>query len=63
MKIPCRVYGYHATVVGYSQGRKNKPLAIVITQGKLIAVRLKDIELTALSRPEAGNVSEFPHAS
>ena len=48
MKIPCKVNGKPALVVGYAPGKKNRPLAIVISEGMLKPVRLKDIELDEL---------------
>jgi hypothetical protein len=45
MKIFCKVHGKSAVVVGYAPGRKGRPMAIVIVDGKLKDVRLKDIEL------------------
>ena len=45
MKIFCKVHGKDAVVVGYGPGRKGKPRAIVIAEGKLIDVALKDIVL------------------
>jgi hypothetical protein len=45
MKIACKVFGKPGLVVGYAPGKKNRPLAIVITEGMLKPVRLKDIEL------------------
>jgi hypothetical protein len=45
MKIFCHVHGKQAVVVGYAPGRKGRPMAIVITEGKLKPVRLKDIVL------------------
>lgn len=48
MKIPCKVGGKAALIVGYAPGRKGRPMAMVITQGALKAVRLKDVELGEL---------------
>jgi|HubBroStandDraft_4_1064222.scaffolds.fasta_scaffold03612_11 hypothetical protein len=45
MKIPCTVFGRQATVVGYFQGRKGKPRAVVIAGGKLKDVALRHIVL------------------
>ena len=55
MKIFCQVHGKPAVVVGYAPGRKGKPRAVVITQGILKDVALKDI---VLDKPEetASNV-------
>ena len=61
MKLPCRVAGKAALIVGYAPGRKGRPMAMVITQGALKAVRLKDIELAELpERLQAANVVEIP---
>lgn len=48
MRIPCTVFGHSAFVVGYAQGKKAKPMAIVIMLGKLQAVKLKHIDLGKL---------------
>jgi hypothetical protein len=48
MKIFCKVWGKPAVIVGYGPGRKGKTMAIVITEGMIVAVRLKDVELTEL---------------
>jgi hypothetical protein len=45
MKIFCHVHGKQSVVVGYGPGRKGRPMAIVLTDGKLKAIRLKDIVL------------------
>jgi hypothetical protein len=45
MKIPCTVFGKPATVVGYFQGKRGKPRAVVIASGKLRDVALKHIVL------------------
>ena len=45
MKVFCQVHGKPAVVVGYGPGRKGRPRAIVITQGLLKDVALKDIVL------------------
>lgn len=45
MKILCHVNGKPAVVVGYGPGRKGRPMAIVISEGQLRAVRLKDVKL------------------
>lgn len=52
MKIFCHVNGKAAIVVGYGPGRKGRPMAIVISDGKLKAVRLKDIDLDEKQAPE-----------
>ena len=48
MKIPCLVNGKAAIIVGFGPGRKGRPMAMVITQGAMKAVRLKDIILEEL---------------
>lgn len=48
MKIPCQVRNTPAYIVGYTTGRKNKALAVVIMLGKLHAVKLRDIDLGEL---------------
>lgn len=48
MKIACTVRGNPAYIVGYSQGRKNKTLAVVIMLGQLHAVKLRDVDLGKL---------------
>ena len=50
MKLPCRVAGHPAMVVGYANAKRSKVWAIVITQGQLRPVRLRDIKL--LNVPE-----------
>ena len=45
MKIFCKVNGKPSVIVGYGPGRKGRPRAIVISEGKLRDVGLKDIEL------------------
>lgn len=45
VKIFCHVHGKPAAIVGYGPGRKGRPRAIVITEGHLKDVALKDIEL------------------
>jgi hypothetical protein len=50
MKIFCQVHGKQAVVVGYGPGRKGRPRAIVIRDGKLADVALRDI---VLDREEA----------
>jgi hypothetical protein len=41
VKIFCRVHDKPAVVVGYAPGRKGKPKAIVLCEGKLYDVALK----------------------
>lgn len=50
MKLACRVNGHPAMVVGYANAKRSKVWAIVIVQGELRPVRLRDIEL--LNVPE-----------
>ncbi len=47
MKIVVRVRGRQGVIVGYCPGKKNRPLAIVLTEGKLVAVRLKELQLSS----------------
>lgn len=47
MKIFCQVHGKQAVIVGYGPGRKGRPRAIVMTEGKLKDVALKDVVLDA----------------
>ena len=60
MKLPCRVAGKAALIVGYAPGRKGRPMAMVITQGALRAVRLKDIELGELPEGLRATVVKMP---
>lgn len=62
MKILCKVAGKPAMIVGYAPGRKNRPVAIVITQGELRSVRLKDIDLTDVPQ-DLGKVVKMKEAS
>lgn len=48
MKIFCHVNQKPALIVGYAPGRKGKPVAIVITEGVLKSIRLKDLDLGQL---------------
>lgn len=52
MKIFCTVHGKDAVVVGYAPGRKGRPKAIVIIEGKLVDVRLKDVVLESKANVE-----------
>lgn len=60
MKIPCKVNGQAALIVGYVPGRKGRPMAMVITQGELKAVRLKHIELGELPERLQAKVVKMP---
>lgn len=51
MKLFCRVHGKQAVVIGYGPGRKGRVRAIVIVNGQLKDVGLKDI---VLDTPESG---------
>jgi hypothetical protein len=55
VKIFCKIAGKNAVVVGYGPGRKGKPRAIVICEGKLRDVALRDIEL---EKPEISLVND-----
>lgn len=50
MKLACKVHGKSAMIVGYAQAKRCKVMAIVVCEGALRAVRLKDI--TLLNVPE-----------
>ena len=56
MKIPCQVNDKPAVIVGFYNGKKNKAMAVVITQGALCAVRFKEIVLGNLSEELRANV-------
>lgn len=45
MKLSCKIGGKDALIVGYAQGRKSKVMAVVICEGELRAVRLRDVQL------------------
>lgn len=60
MKLPCHIAGKAALIVGYAPGRKGRPMAIVITQGTLKAVRLKDVELGELPEKLQATVVKLP---
>ena len=62
MKILCKVHGKPAMIVGYGPGKKGRPVVIVITQGQLKAVRLKDVNLADLPQ-DLGKVVELREAS
>lgn len=47
MKILCKVHGKEAVVVGYGPGRKGRVRAIIMSEGRLRDVALKDIDLNA----------------
>lgn len=68
MKIFCKVHDKPAVVVGYGPGKKGRPTAIVITEGQMKAIRLKDVVLgelpeQLLSRPKAVNLREASGAA
>jgi hypothetical protein len=50
--IACRVGNHPALIVGYAPGRKGKVRAVVITQGVLKDVSLKNIQLVEDLPPE-----------
>lgn len=62
MKILCTVHGKPAMIAGFAPGRKGRPLVVVITQGKLKAVRLKDIDLENVPQ-DLGKVVKLKEAS
>jgi hypothetical protein len=45
VRIDCKVNGKPAVVVGYAPGQKMRPIAIVICDGELKGVKLKDLDL------------------
>lgn len=49
-------------IVGYGPGRKGRPMAIVVTGGKLQAVRLKDIDLADIPQ-DLGKIVKLKEAS
>ena len=63
MKIFCKVRGKSAVIVGYGPGRKGRPRAIVITEGKLCDVALKDIELEGSEKLRPVPVQQIPRKS
>lgn len=60
MKLPCKVNGKAALIVGYAPGRKGKPLAVVVTEGQLKAIRLKDVELGELPEALKAKIVQMP---
>ena len=60
MKLPCKVNGKPALIVGYAPGPKGKPLVMVITEGELNAVRLKEIELGELPEALRAKIVKMP---
>lgn len=56
MKILCTVNGKSAVIVGYGPGRKGKLRAVVITEGKLKDVGLKEIELEGFEKVLPENI-------
>lgn len=53
MKVFCKVHGKDAVIAGYAPGKKGRIMAVVITEGALKAVRLKDIVLDIDNAPSA----------
>lgn len=45
MKIFCKIKGQEAVIVGYAQGKRSKPLAIVLTKNGLVHCSLKDLDV------------------
>lgn len=65
MKIACKVQDKPALVVGYAPGKKGNPMAIVICDGKMKAVKLRHIDLGDLAKgfsKEAGELVQFRQA-
>lgn len=62
MKLSCKVNGRPAMIVGYANAKRSKVWAIVITQGELRPVRLRDIELLNVPE-ELGKVVPLPKAN
>jgi hypothetical protein len=58
VKILCTVHAKPALVVGFGPGKKGRPMVMVITDGQLKAVRLKDVILDDI--PEALRASVVP---
>jgi hypothetical protein len=44
-RIFCKVHGKPAVIVGYAPGRKGKVMAVVMIEGQIRAVKLRQIEL------------------
>jgi hypothetical protein len=62
LKILCTVNGKAAVIVGFAPGRKGRPMVVVVTQGQLKAVRLKDIDLENVPN-DLGKVVQLKEAS
>lgn len=63
MKLPCKVNGKPALVVGYAPGKKGRVMAVVITQGELRAVKLRQVQLGALPEALAAKIVKLRDAS
>lgn len=50
MRLLVKVHGQESVIVGYGPGTAGQPKAIVILDGQLHAVELKDIELQRLPK-------------
>ena len=59
MKVFCNVHGKPAVIVGYGPGRKGKIRAIVITEGVMKDVALKEIVLDDDEKELPNNVEVF----
>ena len=59
MKIACKVQGKAALVVGYAPGKKGRPMAIVICDGQMKAVKLRHIDLGELKGTLAKEAGEL----
>jgi hypothetical protein len=62
MKILCTVNNSPAVIVGFAPGRKGRPMVVVVTQGQLKSVRLKDIDLENVPN-DLGKVVKLKEAS
>lgn len=62
MKILCKVHGKPAMIVGYGPGRKGRPVAILISEGKMKSAPLKDIDLNEVPQ-DLGKVVKIKEAS
>jgi hypothetical protein len=53
MRLLVNVHGKEGLVVGYAPGKKGRPLAIVVIDGKLQAVKLRNLELLGYAKVKA----------
>jgi hypothetical protein len=52
VKLACKVDGKAALIVGYSAGKKGRVMAVVITEGVMRAVKLRQVVLDQDKLPE-----------